>query len=421
MVIRVREAMAAELGIAAAALGSWLAFRLLALPALIAPLGLVVLTLAAWKAGVSLGGARAGVALGVSRRELDSARSQLAAAEESSRSSRTLAAVGRLSLGMAHDFNNQLTVISSNIELLKRSLGAADGRALRHADAAMQGVQLAAALTSRVLSLSRAQPPEPEAVDVNRLLQEVAILLRRCLGHRVMLDLRLPRDTWFVRADINRMETAVLALAMEACDRAPDGGTLTVVAETVRLDAARAGLLPGDCVRIAVTAPRAGPAAGIADASGDDPESSLLLPRYVPPRPAVPAVRLGGPRRPKILVVEDDAAVRAACVEVLRDLDYEVLEAPDAMEGFRLIADGGGIDLLFTDIGLPGGVSGCALADAVRQVDGAVRVVFTTGCAAADGPLAGPAGAMLAKPFAPAQLAAAVRDALQPRLPAAAD
>ncbi len=83
--------------------------------------------------------------------------------------------------------------------------------------------------------------------------------------------------------------------------------------------------------------------------------------------------------RATILVVEDDAAVRDACVEMLRKLNYDVLEAPDAMEAFRLIADHGGIDLLFTDLGLPGGVSGRALADAARNVDAGIRVLFTTG------------------------------------------
>nr|WP_294543430.1 response regulator [uncultured Rhodopila sp.] len=415
MLTRASEALAPELAIAAAAVGSWLTFRLLGLPSLVAPMGLIGLMLAAWKAGASLAETRAGAMLSQSRLELASARSQLEAAEERARSSRELAAIGRLTVGMAHDFNNQLTVISSNVELLKRSLGGADGRAPRHAEAALQGVQRAAALSARVLSLSRAQPPEPEAVEVNRLLADVAILLRRCLGHRVRLDLRLPRDAWFVRADINRMETAVLALALEACDRLPGGGVLTVAAETVRLDAARPGLLPGDYVRITVT----GPGAGGTAPPGGDPGATLLLPRYVPPRPAVSPPRDGAQRRRTILVVEDDAEVRAACVEVLRDLDYEVLEAPDAMEGFRLIADGGGIDLLFTDIGLPGGVSGRALADAVRQVDAGVRVVFTTGCAAAEPHR--PGTALLPKPFAPAQLAAAVRDALEPLLPEAAD
>ena len=110
-------------------------------------------------------------------------------------------------------------------------------------------------------------------------------------------------------------------------------------------------------------------------------------------------------------MVEDDAAVRGACVRMLRKLDYEVLEAPDAMEAFRLIADHGGIDLLFTDIGLPGGVSGRALAEAATNVDAGMRVLFTTGHEHID--LPDHAGtALLRKPFTAAQLAGMVQDVL---------
>ncbi len=137
----------------------------------------------------------------------------------------------------------------------------------------------------------------------------------------------------------------------------------------------------------------------------------LLLPRFLPP--AVTAVqrarRTDG--RATILVVEDDEALRRACVEALQDLDYEILEAPDAMEAFRLIADHGGIDLLLTDLGLPGGVSGRALAEAARNVDRGIRVVFTTGYERAD--LGGMASeTVLRKPFSSAQLAQKVAAAL---------
>ena len=112
-----------------------------------------------------------------------------------------------------------------------------------------------------------------------------------------------------------------------------------------------------------------------------------------------------------ILVVEDEAAIRSVCVETLQGVGYQVLEAPDAMEAFRLIADHGGIDLLFTDLGLPGGVSGRALADAARNVDPGMRVLFTTGYERADLPDRAKA-ALLRKPFNPAQLAAKVREVL---------
>jgi CheY-like chemotaxis protein len=137
----------------------------------------------------------------------------------------------------------------------------------------------------------------------------------------------------------------------------------------------------------------------------------LLLPRYTPPAPTLTVARRDTGGRATILMVEDDAAVRGSCVQMLRKLDYEVLEAPDAMEAFRLIADHGGIDLLFTDIGLPGGVSGRALAEAARNVDSGIRVLFTTGHERVDLPDHANT-ALLLKPFTAAQLAAMVRDVL---------
>jgi CheY-like chemotaxis protein len=283
-------------------------------------------------------------------------------------------------------------------------------------------------LTGRLLSLSRAHPPEPEAVDVNRLLEGVATLLRRSLGNRVGLDVRLSDELCFVWADLSRLETAVLSLAIDASECMPDGGMLTLSAAAFRLDANTPGVLPGEYVAIEVGGacrPEGAAfdlASGLARAAGGTasmPAAAsvrMLLPRHAPPA-AVPLARPDRGRRETILLVEDDAAVRASCVEVLRELDYEVLDAPDAMEGFRLIADRRGIDLLVTDIGLPGGVNGRALADAARQLDGGLRVVFTTGYPPGHWPVR-PGTPLLAKPFGPAQLAGIVRQALEVRPPA---
>jgi CheY-like chemotaxis protein len=325
--------------------------------------------------------------------------------------------------------------------MLQRYLNGSEGRAPRHAEAALQGVQRAAALTSRLLALSRAQPPEPEAVDVNRLLEGVALLLRRSLGNRVGLDVRLFDDLCFVWADLSRLEAAVLSLAVDASDCLPDGGILTVAACAVRLDAAELGILPGEYVAIDVAAPDgvrspdgaalnmamelarasggtvSSPGAGGSVSSPGAASFRLLLPRYAP-QSAAPSAKAGRGRRETILVVEDDQAVRESCVEVLRELEYEVLDAPDAMEGFRLIADRGGVDLLFTDIGLPGGVNGRTLADAARQRDGGMCVVFTTGYPPGDLPVR-PGILLLPKPFGRAQLAGVVRQALDARPPAA--
>ncbi len=424
MVIRVGDAMTPELALTLTAVVSLLVWRLTGFAGFSLSLGVAGVAAAAWRTGARRAEARAAEAIGA-------VRLQLAAAEETLRSRQGLEAAGRLSVGVAHDFNNQLTVIGSNVEMLQRYLNGAGGRAPRHAEAALQGVRRAASLTGRLLSLSRAQPPEPEAVDVNRLLEGVASLLRRGLGNRVGLDLRLSEDFCFVWADPGRMETAVLSLAVDAGERVPDGGILTLSADAVRIEAAEPGLLPGAYVAIGVAAPdAAGPAdaaafgmalglaraAGGSATSGDPASVRLMLPRYVPPAAAVPA-RPDRGRRETILVVEDDAEVRASCVEVLRELDYEVLDAPDAMEGFRLIADRPGIDLLFTDIGLPGGVNGRALAEAARQVDGGMRVVFTTGYPPGHWPVR-PGTVLLPKPFGPAQLAGIVRQALDVRPPA---
>jgi CheY-like chemotaxis protein len=147
------------------------------------------------------------------------------------------------------------------------------------------------------------------------------------------------------------------------------------------------------------------------DAASEGLSLRLFLPRYRPP--PVGRVRSSPAARAcaTILVVEDEVAIRSVCVETLRGQGYHVLEAPDAMEAFRLIADHGGIDLLFTDLGLPGGVSGHSLADAARNVDAGMRVLFTTGYERADLQHR-PASALLRKPFTPEELAAKVREAL---------
>ncbi len=355
-----------------------------------------------------------------------------------------------MTAGIAHDFNNHLTVISSNVEMVKRRLGPDNARLNRHVDAAMQGVQRAAVLTGRLLSFARQPVAEPEAVDVGRLLGRLSDLLRRTLGEAVTLDLRLADDQWFVWADVNLMENALLSLAVNARDRVPHGGVLRVAVSHVRLDevfaAAHSGVLPGDYVSISLSDPACGPVtsvtewheaddlamAGLSMARGvvrqaggclmrggpidGPPALRLYLPRYRPPLPSAAARRPPTDGRQRILVVEDDPNVRRACVETLRDLEYDVLDAPDAMEAFRLIADNGGVDLLFTDIGLPNGVSGRALADAARNVDPGIRVLFSTGYPANEVEARGEV-TLLPKPFTQAQLASKVRQVMQAHAP----
>jgi CheY-like chemotaxis protein len=398
-----------------------------------------LMVVAAWYAVKLLTAARAAQ---------ERAEQERAAMERALQQSQKMEALGRLTVGVAHDFNNHLTVISSNVEMVARRLDGtqergAQERLLRHTEAAMQGVQRAAVLTGRLLSFSRQPAPEPEAVDVDRLLGGLSDLLRRTLGDRIGLAIVPSATPWFTWADVNQMENALLSLAVNARDQLRNGALLTIAVSNVHLDegfeAAYPAVLPGDYIQILVSDSTSGPEpkawlpaddvssadlsmarAFVREAGGhmqrsDHPLSALslrlFLPRYAPPMPATAVSRRETGGRPTILVVEDDAAVRGACVEVLRELDYVVLEAPDAMEAFRLIADHGGIDLLFTDLGLPGGVSGRALADAARNVDAGIRVLFTTGYERVD--MAERAGsALLRKPFNPAQLAGMVREVL---------
>ncbi len=384
-------------------------------------------------AGLALGAGQAVRRLAAARDALERAERDRAAMEQALRRAQQMEALGRLAVGVAHDFNNHLTVISSNVEMVARRLDSSQTRLLRHTEAAMQGVQRAAVLTGRLLSFAHQPQPEPEAVDVDRVLTGLSELLRRSLGDRIALEFVRPDTPWLVWADVNQMETALLSLAVNARDQVRDGAKLTIAVSNVHLDAG-AAVLPGDYVQISVSDSGGEPGdwrvadradlslagAFVREAGGcllrSDPSAHglwlrLLLPRYAPPAFAAAASRAETGGRQTILVVEDDAAVRDACVEALRELDYEVLQAPDAMEAFRLIADQGGIDLLFTDLGLPGGVSGRALADAARNVDAGIRVLFTTGYERAD--IADRAGtALLRKPFSPAELASKVREVL---------
>jgi CheY-like chemotaxis protein len=387
--------------------------------------------------------------LTATRDALDRATQERAAMEQALHRSQKMAALGRFSVGAAHDFNNHLTVISSNVEMLSLRLDRTQDRLLRHAEAAMQAVQRAAGLTGRLLSLSRQSAPEPEAVGVDRLLSGLSDLLRRTLGARTGLDIVLSGASWHTWVDANQMESALLSLTVNAGDRIRDQARLTIMVTNVhqdeRSETAYPSLQPGDYIQIAITesAEAAEPgnwgpaddldsadlsmARGFArdaggcllrsDSTAGGLSLRLFLPRYTPPAASTAVAPRDPGGRAKILVVEDDAAVRDACVEMLRQLNYDVLEAPDAMEAFRLIADHGGIDLLLTDLGLPAGVSGHALADAARNVDAAIRVLFTTGRDQAD--LADRAGVpLLRKPFNQAQLAGVVRDVLAAPSPA---
>jgi CheY-like chemotaxis protein len=365
------------------------------------------------------------------------------AAEEALRQAQKLEAVGRLTCGIAHDFNNHLTVISSNIELLQRRLPADSESLLRFTEAAMAGVQRAATLAHRLLASSRQQPLDPESLDVGRLVADTTALLRRTLGEDVAVETVLAPGLWQTSVDANQLESVLVNLAVNARDAMPNGGTLTIETANVSLDermmASHAKARPGDYVLLAVSGGTAADIDGsertglglsmvrgfvrqsggvveIDSSSGHVIRVKVYLPRLCD-RPAQHPVAqpIARPRRDgpgeTILVVEDDEEVRRSSAEMLREMGYQVLEAGDAMDGVRLMVDRGGIDLLFTDIGLPGGVSGRALAEAARSAAPGLRVLFTTGYPQNRGDLDQNVH-FIAKPFSLAALAAKVSEVM---------
>jgi signal transduction histidine kinase/CheY-like chemotaxis protein len=406
---------------------------LLGIGAAVALLGLSLLTWRQWR------GRREAIALvrdEARRREV---------LEEALRQAQKLEAIGRLTRGIAHDINNHLTVISSNIELAQRRLPTDSISLLRFTEAAMAGVQRAAALTHRLLAFSRQQPLDPEPLDLSRLVTNATDLLRRILGEDIAVETVFADGLWQTRVDANQLENVLLNLAVNARDAMPNGGRLTIETANACLDkappAAGAKVSCGQYVLLAVTdtrarsAPDSGEAAaglGLSMVQGFVRQSGghvaldntpgrgltvrLYLPRFggdVEDRSASPAAAVIPDRRglsQTILVVEDDADVRRSSVEALREMGYEVLEAGDAMDAVRLIVDQGGIDLLFTDVGLPGGVSGHALADAARRAQPGLRVLFTTGYARASGQVQGTQ--FIAKPFSLTALAAKIREVM---------
>ena len=420
-----------------------------------ATLGLLGLSLLAMRQGRRQSDTLARLQAEVRRREI---------AEEALRQSQKMEAVGRLTGGIAHDFNNHLTVISSNIELLQRRLPAGSASLMRLADAAMTGVQRAATLTHRLLAFSRQQPLEPEALDLGRLVSNISELLRRTLGETIAIETVLPGGLWLTRIDSNQLENALLNLAVNARDAMPEGGKLTIETANAQLDdayaASHAEVTAGQYVMLAVadtgtgmtpeviskafepfftTKPlgrgtglglsmvygfvkQSGGHLAIDSEPGQGSTVKIYLPRFIrqePRRPPVASAATDAQSKAKgetILVVEDDEGVRRTAVEALREMGYEVLEAGDAMEGVRLIVDRGGIDLLFTDVGLPGGVNGRALADAASSARPGMRVLFTTGytrnAVLKNGTLDHGVH-FIAKPFNLAALAAKVREVLE--------
>jgi len=384
-------------------------------------------------------------------------------AEEALRQSQKMEAVGQLTGGIAHDFNNLLTIITGNVDAARRHIGE-DGpaRVQRALGNALVGAERAAMLTQRLLAFSRRQPLNPRPIDPNKLVTGMSELLHRTLGETIAVETVLAAGLWRIEADPHQLENAMLNLAVNARDAMPDGGKLTIETANTHIDrdyaAQNAGVSPGQYVAICVSDIGAGMSADtlarafepffttkevgkgtglglsmvygfvkqsgghlkIYSEEGEGTTVRIYLPRLVgdetveEERAEAPVPE--GTRDETILVCEDDDDVRAYTVEVLRELGYRVLEAHDGPSALRLLErQEGNVDLLFTDVVLPGGMTGAVLAGEARALRPGLRILFTTGYArnaiVHHGRL-DPGVELITKPFAYADLAARVRDML---------
>ncbi len=390
----------------------------------------------------------------------------LATAQGQLAQSQKMEGIGQLTGGVAHDFNNLLTVILGNLESLQRTMQGTEPsreRMMHSIDNAMRGAQRAAALTQRLLAFSRRQPLDPKPVDASRLVSGMSELLRRTLGEQIGIETVLAGGLWRVFADPNQLEVSLLNLAVNARDAMPDGGKLTIEIANAHLDenyaATHAEVVPGQYVVICISDTGAGMSPevqahafepffttkeighgtglGLSQVYGFVKQSGghvklysepglgttvkLYLPRLhsedaaaeMPEHPTHAPPSASGET---ILVVEDDPDVRANTTSTLRELRYTVLEAPNGATALRLLRRHAEIALLFTDVGLPGGMNGRQLADAARGLRPDLKVLFTTGYArnaiVHDGRL-DPGVVMLSKPFTFTALATKISEMLE--------
>jgi PAS domain S-box-containing protein len=388
--------------------------------------------------------------------------------EQQLRQAQKMEAVGQLTGGIAHDFNNLLTVVLGNIDVLRQRLTEGDLRRNdremeKAAGAVARAAERGALLTQRLLAFSRRQALEPTPVDPNKLLAGIADLLRRTLGEGIAIETILAGGIWRTLADPTELENAILNLALNARDAMPSGGKLTVETENAYLDEDYARIHEdvsvGQYVLIAVSDTGFGMSKEVAEKAfepffttkgvgqgtglglsqvygfvkqsgghvkiytepGKGTTVKIHLPRLVSTEVAAHEVasepEASAPRAhgETILVVEDDEDVRAYSAGVLQELGYRVLTAADGATALRLVESEPDVKLMFTDIGLPGGLNGREVAEAAWRIRPSLNVLFTTGYARTTIVHHGrldPGVELLGKPFSSPALAARIRQLL---------
>jgi len=384
-------------------------------------------------------------------------------AEEALRQSQKMEAIGQLTGGIAHDFNNILTGILGSLELMQRRIAA--GRIAdvgRYIDVAITSANRAAALTHRLLAFARRQSLDPKPIDVNQLIGSIEDLLARTLGENIAVATELDAALWPAFSDANQLESALLNLVINARDAMPSGGRLTIATKNAALIGSQSrgndDLRPGDYVEIAIadtgsgmspeilekvfdpffTTKPIGQGTGlglsmiygfvrqsnghiqIESKVGEGTTIKLYLPRLLEAAETGDTVLVEAqtPRAQMgetVLVIEDEDAVRMLVIEVLEELGYKTIEAMDSKTALPVLESAQRIDLLVTDVGLPG-MNGRQLAEIAREKRPGLGVLFMTGytqAAAMRGGFLDSGMEMILKPFTVDVLARQIGDMLR--------
>ena len=382
------------------------------------------------------------------------------ATEEQLRQAQKMEAVGQLTGGLAHDFNNLLAGITGSLELMQNRIGQGRlGDLDRYMTVAQSAAKRAAALTHRLLAFSRRQTLDPKPTSVNRLIADMEELIRRSIGPHIALEVVGTAGAWPALIDPGQLENALLNLCINARDAMPEGGRITVETANKWLDASgarRHDMPPGQYLSVCVTdtgtgmspeivakvfepffttkpigegtglglsmvygfARQSGGQVRIYSEPGEGTTVCLYLPRHYGEADEDDVTLQFVEARhvahgETVLVVDDEPSVRMLVTEVLEDLGYTAIEAADSVAGLKVLQSDVRIDLLITDVGLPGGINGRQMADAGRERRPGLKVLFITGYAEnstiGNGHLK-PGMQVLTKPFALDALAVRIKD-----------